>query len=183
MHKSNPNCWLIVAIICGLLPLSCSSNSTSATTTESQTLIGVDPANFVASNACGSQLMSYVATLYDDTGAGGVGDAGVSAGSFLVASTPPKSCSEATVFSDVVAAHAYRVDLQGYTQLAADLEPATSGSNAMLLQDDSSYVKPTWTASCYGWMDNNGNKRPGYAYGYVTVHLTVCSRLGTVTSP
>jgi len=183
MHKSTSNCWLIVAVICGLLPLSCSSSSTTAATTESQTLIGIDPANFVASNACGSQLMSYVATLYDDTGLTGLTDAGVSAVSFLVTSTPPKSCSETTVFSDVVAAHAYRVELQGYTQPATDLEPAASGSNAILLRSDSSYVTPIWTASCYGWRDNNGNERPGYAYAYVTVHLTVCSRLGSITSP
>ena len=183
MYKSNPNCWLIVAVICGLLPLGCSSSSSTSSTTESQTLIGIDPANFVAGNACGSQLMSYVATLYDDTGLTGLTDAGVSAVSFLVASTPPKSCSEATVFSNVVAAHAYRVDLQGYAQPATDLEPAASGSNAMLLRSDSSYVSPTWTASCYGWKDNNGNERPGYAYTDVTVHLTVCSQLGSATSP
>jgi hypothetical protein len=182
MPKSNPNCWPIVAVICGLLPLGCSSSS-SDTTTESQTLIGIDPANFVASNACGNQLMSYVATLYDDTGAAGLSDSGVSAGSFLVASSPPKSCSEAMVFSNVVKEHAYRVDLQGYTQAAADLAPAASGSNAMLLIGDSSYVTPTWTASCYGWRDNNGQERPGYAYEDITVHLTACSRLGTVVSP
>jgi len=183
MHKSNPNCWLISAVICGLLPLSCSSSSSSTSTTEAQTLIGIDPANFVAGDACGSQLMSYVATLYDDTGTTGLTDSGISAGSFLVASTPAKSCSEATVFSNVVAAHAYRVDLQGYALPATDLQPATSGSNAMLLRDDLSYVTPTWTASCYGWLDNNGSAHPGYAYEYVTVHLTACSRLGTVSSP
>lgn len=183
MHKSNPNYWLIVAVVCELLPLGCSSSSTSDATTESQTLIGIDPADFVASNACGSQLMSYVATLYDDTGAAGLEDSGVSTSSFLVASTPPKSCSEATVFSNVIAAHAYRVDLQGYSLPATELIGAASGSNAMLLQSDSSYVPPTWTASCYGWMDNNGQQRPGYAYEYVTAHLTVCSRLGTAISP
>ncbi len=106
-------------------------------------------------------------------------DAGVSKRSFRVASTPPKGCEESTVFSNVVAEHAYRVELEGYHQLAAELRPATDGSSAMLLQSDGSYVPPAWNAACHGWTDNQGNSQPGYSYGYVTMMLSVCSRLGS----
>lgn len=124
-------------------------------------------------------MRSYAATLYDDTGAAGLQDAGVSATSFVVTSTPPKTCDETTVFSDVVAGHAYRVELQGYVQSAVELGRAAEGSSAMLLLSDGSYIAPAWTASCHGWMDSAGNRQPGYAYAYVTMMLSECSQLAS----
>jgi hypothetical protein len=177
MRKSIPICWLLLVLVWG-----CGTNYSASTTTESQTLIGIDPDDFVAAGACGDRLRSYVATLFDETGPAGLDDAGVSATSFLVASTPPKSCDESTVFSDVVATHAYRVDLQGYVQPAADLEPADEGSSAMRLRSDQSYIAPEWTATCHGWRDNQGTQQPGYAYANVTMKLNDCSHLGSLAT-
>jgi hypothetical protein len=162
--------------------LGCSSSNSQALVLESQTLVAVEPADFVDDGTCGKQLKTYVATLFDDTGPTGLSDAGVSSGRFLVASSPPKPCSEATVFSRVIAGHAYSVELQGYQQPASDLSPAYSGSSAMLLNTDSSYVAPFWTATCHGWTDNDGMVQPGYSYGNATVTLHECTKLGATGS-
>jgi hypothetical protein len=178
MRELRPKISLAVAVLGALETLACSSSNGGASTPESQTLIQVAPEDFIVDGACGDELASYVATLFDVTGPAGLSDAGVSGQSFVVASTPPKGCDESTVFSNVVSGHAYMVELQGYTLLPDEIHPAESGSPAML-SSDGSYLTPTWTASCYGWRDRNGNEQPGYAYAYVTMTLRTCSRLGS----
>ena len=170
------------------MALGCSSSNSQALVLEAQTLVAVEPADFVDDGTCGTQLKTYVATLFDDTGPIGVSDAGVSSERFMVASSPPKPCSEATVFSRVISGHAYSVELQGYQQPASDLTPAyvtdrinNSGSSAMLLNSDSSYVAPLWNATCHGWTDNDGVVQPGYCYQNVTVTLHECTKLGTAS--
>ncbi len=177
--------WFGRLCICIPTTLGCSSSNSQATLPEAQTLVGIEATDFVAEGTCGTQLQSYVATLFDDTGPAGISDAGVSSGRFLVAISAARSCDQATVFSNVIASHAYDVELQGYKQRASDLYSAyisaNSGSSAMLLRSDSSYVAPQWTASCHGWTDDEGNAHPGYAYLNVTVTLRECTKFGAAT--
>ena len=170
-----------------LATIGCSSSNSQASIPEALTLIAIEPSDFVAAGACSTRLQSYVATLFDDTGPSGILDSGVSAGPFLIASSPAKACDQATVFANVVAGHAYAVELQGYSQPASDLKPAYisditagAGSSAMLLTADSSYAAPLWTAACSGWTDNAGNRQPGYCFQNMTVTLRDCTKLGVI---
>jgi hypothetical protein len=158
-----------------LLGLGCSSTNTSALAPEAQTLVGVDPADFMAQGACGASLVRYVATLRDVTGANKITNVEVSASPFVVASSAPTPCDASVVFGNVVAYHAYEAELDGYA--SADLQPAYPGSSAMLL--DAGYVAPRWTASCRGWTDGDGGTQPGYAYPNMTVTLRDCTPLGS----
>jgi hypothetical protein len=183
MRDSNLRLCLVSALGGALLAIGCSSSNGSASTPESQTLIQIVPDDFVAKGTCGNPLMSYVATLFDFTGPAGLSDAGVSAQSFVVATSPPKGCTESTVFSSVAAGHAYMVELHGYKQSRDEYHSADSGSfsgsSAMLLNSDDSYLAPAWNANCYGWRDRNGVLQPGYAYAYATMTLSTCSLLGS----
>jgi hypothetical protein len=153
----------------------CSSANPNTVAPEAATLIGVDPSDFMAEGACGTQVQVYVATLRDLTGSDKIYDAGVSAAPFVVASSPPTPCDRSLVFGNyVVVSHAYEIDLAGYDR--SDIVP-DHGSSAMILADGQ-YVAPRWTASCLGWTDSDGGAKPGISYANVTVTLSVCTQLG-----
>lgn len=167
-----------------LLSPGCSSTNNNALPPEAQTLVGVDPDDFMAAGACGVTVMRYVATLRDVSGSDAAIDAqlraqlitsGISAVPFVVASSPPTPCDQAIVFGNVVAYHAYDAELDGYDR--SDIEPQYAGSSAMLAEGD--YVAPRWTASCHGWTDADGGVQPGYSYPNMTANLRDCTKLGT----
>ncbi len=160
-----------------LLLLGCSSTNTNATTPEAQTLIGVDPKDFMTPGTCGTKIQLYVGTLTDVTGPAGIviaGTEGVARTRFVVGSSPPTPCTDSIVFGNVVAYHAYEVTLDGYDQTG--IEPLAPGSSAMAL--DGSYIAPQATAQCAGWTDTDGGAQPGMSYPYATVMLRNCTKLG-----
>jgi len=163
--------WVLVVVGCG-------SSNTTTLALEAQTLIGVDPKYFTEDNTCGTTLKSYVGTLFDVTGSEGISDAGVSATPFLVGSSPPTPCDRAIVFNYAVAAHAYKVTLDGYDR--SDITPTDPGSSAMVTSDaNRNFVAPRWTAACHGWTDANGNAQPGLSYSNITVTLRECTKLAS----
>lgn len=157
-----------------LLTLGCSSTNSNALPPEALTLVGVDPADFMAKGACGVSVLRYVASLRDVTGSDKINTVGVSAAPFVVASSPPTPCDQAIVFNNIVAYHAYEAELDGYDR--SDIAPQVDGSPAM--QVEGTYVAPRWTAICHGWTDGDGGARPGYAYPNITVDLRDCTKLG-----
>lgn len=160
-----------------LLLLGCSSNNSSTSTPEAQTLIGIEPQDFVAAGACGSKLELYVGTLWDVTGPERVlaaGSEGVAWSRFAVASSPPTACTDSIVFANVIPYHAYEVEIEGYDR--ADIEPLAAGTSAMSIGGE--YVAPTYSALCRGWTAVDGGSEPGMSYPYITVVLRNCSKLG-----
>jgi hypothetical protein len=160
-----------------LLLLGCTSTTASTTTPEAQTLIGVDPKDFMADDACGTRIERYVGTLADVTGPSGLvasGSEGVANAAFIVGSSPPTDCAESVVFAEVVAYHAYEVNLDGYDR--ADIEPAAAGSSAMLASG--TYVAPRFSAVCRGWTNTDGGSEPGVASPNATIFLGNCTKLG-----
>ena len=175
------HCYLVLLF---LLSTGCSSTNNNALPPEAQTLVGVDPSDFMATGACGVTVMRYVATLRDVSGSDNAINAqlraqlitsGISAVPFVVASSPPTPCDEAIVFGNVVSYHAYDAELDGYDR--SDIKPPYTGSSAMLAEGE--YVAPRWTASCHGWTDGDGGVQPAYSSPYMTVYLRDCTRLGT----
>ena len=157
-----------------LMP-SCSSTNANTTTPEAQTLIGVDPADFMAAGSCDTRVLRYVATLSDVTGSDNISTSYVSLTPFVVGSSLPTFCNDPVVFGNVVAYHAYVVALDGYDR--SDIEAQYQGSSAMHAGGD--YVAPRWTASCHGWTAADGGSQPGLSYPNTTVILHECTRLGT----
>lgn len=183
MANSRLNLVFLMGSLLVLVIGGCSSNNSSSSDLEALTLIGVRPEDFVSGAVCGTQVNSYVVSLYDVTGPAGIADSGVSSNTFFVSSSRPKSCKEATVFSNVVEDNAYFAQIDGYVELPAQLRPAyddslSAVSSAMIRTSDSQFVNPAWTATCYGFMDNLGHRQPGRAYSNITVNLTSCSQLG-----
>lgn len=165
--------WICLA----LLSFGCSSTNTSTTTPEAQTLIGVDPKDFMEAGVCGTQIQRYVATLTDVTGPDGVvasGTEGVAWTPFVVGSSPPTSCADSIVFGNVVAYHAYEVKVDGYDR--TDIQPLANGSSAMGVEG--AYIAPRSTAACNAWTDNDGGVEPGISYPNITVMLRNCTKFG-----
>jgi len=161
-----------LAPILGLL--GCSSTNSSTATLESQTLVAVDPKDFMADGVCGRTVQRYVATLIDESGPSAVGATEVSQSPFLVGSSKPMPCNESIAFGKVVAYHAYEAKLDGYDR--TDIEPAAPGSSAMILGEQ--LAPPRWTATCHGWTDADGGAEPGISYPNITVNLRNCTKLG-----
>ena len=160
-----------------LLSFGCSSTNTSSTTPEAQTLIGVDPKDFMGTGVCGTKIQRYVATLTDVTGPDGSiasGTEGIAWRPFLVGSSPPTPCTAELAFGRAVAYHAYEATLDGYDR--ADIEPLASESSAMGVEGV--YIPPLYTATCHGWTDSDGGVEPGTSYPNVTVMLRNCTKLG-----
>ncbi len=157
-----------------VLTLGCSSSNSDTTEPEAQTLIGVNPADFMAAGSCGTTVQRYVATLRDVTGSDKISETDTSAAPFVVGSSPPTPCKTPTVFSNVIEYHAYDVDLDGYDR--SDIGPGNSGPAVMFA--GSQYVAPRWTAVCHGWTDADGGIQPGLAYPNMTVTLRDCTELG-----
>lgn len=158
-----------------LFIVGCSSSNSNTVAPEAETLIGVNPSDFMADDACGTKVQVYVGTLRDMTGFDKISDAGVSAAPFVVASSPPTACNRSIVFSNVVVSHAYDIDLNGYDR--ADIAPIPDAAESVMFAG-AQYVAPRWTATCYGWSDSGGVYQPGIAYANVTVTLSVCTKLG-----
>ncbi|WP_433936942.1 hypothetical protein AB3662_20005 [Sorangium cellulosum] len=110
-----------------------------------QTSLTIDPLAFLGDVRCSNEpgaIRSYVATLTDESAAGGP---------FTLASSPPIPCSSRVSFTHVVAGHEYTARIDGYEQYAEELTPVgdeTSGSRHMLL--DGAPVAPRWTWGCPG---------------------------------
>lgn len=103
--------------------------------------IAVDPLEFLGGTPCADAqgaMRSYVATVTDlETG-------------FVLASSPPVTCTLPVGFEYVIEGHAYSAEVDGYEQAAADLVPfggVFSGSRTML-GDDGEPVSPRWSTSC-----------------------------------
>jgi len=158
-----------------VLAVGCSSNNSNTLAPEAQTLIGVAPADFMAAGSCGTTVQRYVGTLRDVTGSDKISLTGVSSAPFVVGSSPPTPCDKSVVFSNVIAAHAYEVALDGYDRSDVDRLPNSSPS---VMFAGSQYVAPRWTAECHGWTDADGGFQPGLAYANVTVILRDCTELG-----
>jgi len=157
-----------------LLLLGCSETSSTASTPEAVTLVGLDPQDFIAKGACGTQVQRYVATLTDVTGADGIRTDGVSLSPFVVGSSKPMPCTDSITFAKVVDYHAYKANIDGYNR--KDIEPAADGSPAMLAEGQ--YVQPQWSAICSGWTASDGGTEPGIAYPNITINLSTCTKLG-----
>ncbi len=159
-----------------VLAVGCSSSNANTIAPEAQTLIRVDPADFMAAGSCGTSVQRYVATLLDVTGSKKIvqPQAGVSAAPFVVGSSPPTSCDASIVFGNVIIYHAYEVALDGYDR--SDIAYQNPGSSLMFA--GSQYVAPRWTAACQGWTDADGGVQPGLAYPNMTVTLRDCTELG-----
>ena len=170
-----PQSHLRVCLVLLLLTLGCSSNNSNTVAPQAQTLIGVNPSDFMAKGACGTQVLLYVATLRDMTGFDKINDSGVSAAPFVVGSSLPTPCDSSLVFSDVMVSHAYEVDLDGYDN--PDAGPLAPGTSSAMVAGGQ-YIPPRWKASCNGWTDADGGVWPGLAYANTTVILRDCTKLG-----
>ncbi|WP_437641138.1 hypothetical protein [Sorangium sp. So ce854] len=110
-----------------------------------QTSLTIDPLAFLGDVRCSNEpgaIRSYVATLTDESAAGGP---------VSLASSPPVPCSSRVSFTFVVEGHEYTARIDGYEQYAEELTPLgdeTSGSRHMLL--DGAPVAPRWTWACPG---------------------------------
>ncbi|XYI03246.1 hypothetical protein ACMHYB_27190 [Sorangium sp. So ce1128] len=122
-------------------------NETSGSDDEQaiQTSLTIDPLAFLGDVRCSNEpgaIRSYVATLTDESAAGGP---------FTLASSPPIPCSSRVSFTYVVEGHEYTARIDGYEQYAEELTPLgdeTSGSRHMLV--DGAPVAPRWTWACPG---------------------------------
>ncbi|WP_437932029.1 hypothetical protein WMF37_23175 [Sorangium sp. So ce291] len=121
----------------------CNETSGSDDEQEIQTSLTIDPLAFLGDVRCSNEpgaIRSYVATLTDESAAGGP---------FTLASSPPIPCSSRVSFTYVVEGHEYTARIDGYEQYAEELTPIgdeTSGSRHMLL--DGAPVAPRWTWAC-----------------------------------
>lgn len=123
----------------------CNESSGGNDEQEIQTSLTIDPLAFLGDVRCSNEpgaIRSYVATLTDESAAGGP---------FTLASSPPIPCSSRVSFTYVVEGHEYTARIDGYEQYAEELTPIgdeTSGSRHMLL--DGAPVAPRWTWACPG---------------------------------
>ncbi len=158
-----------------VLVLGCSSNNSNTLAPEAQTLIGVEPEDFVVAGSCGTAVQRYVATLRDVTGSDKISQLSTSSAPFVVGSSPPTPCDKSTVFGNVVVSHAYEVAIDGYDR--SDIAPLPNSAPSVMYAA-AQYVAPRWTAVCHGWTDGDGGVRPGLAYPNMTVTLRDCTELG-----
>jgi hypothetical protein len=118
----------------------CSDDPELVIEVEHQTLIEVDPSEFLGTVPClaGEGSMSrYVATLIDTTDP---------AEPFVLPSSPPIPCNAAVGFSLVVPGHTYAAEVDGYAR--DDLEPLAAGVRDLVDPTSRELVTPRWTTVC-----------------------------------
>ncbi len=106
----------LLVLVCW--PIGCIDDSSTIPTTIVPNLVTADPTTFLGAARCGSDVRSYVVTLYDVT-------SGTRA---RVATSTPTECTRQTSFGAAVISyrHAYVADIDGYDR--DDLVPDTSAN-------------------------------------------------------
>jgi hypothetical protein len=142
---------ILVLVATGVLGSACTEDSSTDLDTSGSvypTSFLIEPSYFLGDVPCTSvtgALQSYVATLLDVTDG--------STMPFALPSSPPVSCAATITFRQVIAGHAYRLEVDGYDVPASSLVPlggTASGSRTMLLESapDAGAVTPPWSTYC-----------------------------------
>jgi len=130
-----------VSLCCVCIASACLDDSNPSATVFAPTLLSVDPATFLGSVRCGSELQKYVVTLFE-----------VSTGRRVsLGSSPPTDCTTRTTFgtNKISAGNTYIAEIDGYDQV--DIVPEggnESGSRVINDRLTMTRVFPRWQTSC-----------------------------------
>jgi len=175
---------LILAV--AALNSGCGSGDTSSTTTDSETLVAVDPLDFQGASGCGDSggFESYLATLLDVTPEMTLD--GQPLAEFPVQASPVTRCDRALAFGEVYPDRWYEVVIEAFRDRDGDPDHVDAcpidGTAAVGSNDQGDCqgpsLTPDWRWHCYAWQDETtgavGDGHPVVALEYRTMMLHVC---------